>query len=804
MMAVWSNGALMLHLITLHITLLSSQASFGADVKCWWRRVSYNKPVASVECQANPQESTLECNLCLQHVLSFKPAIHLSQTGCSRTSASFSALLESHHMQNTTCTLLCPGNTARQTTLSCIVQEGYPPPSCLVPSHDDIKNIHCNWTGSLNPLIPTNFTLHWKEIAGNRYNGFKDVGESDSGIIPREQYPSHEYIEVWISAVNALGKLNSEILLINTQHIIQPASPFIINHSSDPLEIFWESEAENIGQWHCKVQYKKQCDQDWTEVEDSYEVSFILEDAAPFTKYRFRVRCRRASDERSVMSDWSPEYIAETPVAAPMGMLDVWSDCDSSSDESSCTVLWKEMPKQQARGNINSYLLTMKLSNGSVLNINGSVYASAEIYTRCEQGMTRKEPPNLVSHAQQSYLRCPQEQSCFHYCHLSIPVKEVKCIGVTVNTAGGESSPAVVALPSTGLVHTAGTLEVRGRSEELNVSWPLFSHDIQEYVVQLKPVGLPHTQCLNWVKVHKNQTFVTLRGPLPDYTAYNVSLFAIVNNRSCLLKSAIAYTVEGVPPKVEHFQAISTSLLSVNLTWTLIPHNMSRGHILHYLVGISNDVDVYKVNSNQSSLQLHNLKPDQKYEVWISANTTAGEGNRTYTIFTTAQSGNITSITMITIFLIMVIIVAVVCCLMAKKIKWINIPDPINSSSFKELSNQLPFWQSLPVRSASMEHGLTISQVEVVPEVEVNHEPEVEQPEEPREHDQSRGKELQGYEELKRNNSVLRRQKEYSQMIDSSDEEGKECEEDEWNEEWNEETFPSDYEKHFLPCIMGV
>ncbi|GAA6110820.1 interleukin 12 receptor, beta 2a, like [Tachysurus ichikawai] len=636
MMAVWSNRALMLHLITLHIILLFSQASFGADVKCWWRRVSYNRPIASVECQANPQESTLECNLCLQHVLSFKPAIHLSQTGCSRMSASFSALLESHHMQNATCTLLCPG-----THLSCIVQEGYPPPSCLVPSHDDIKNIHCNWTGSLNPLIPTNFTLHWKEFAGNRYNGFKDVGESDSGIIPREQYPSHEYIEVWVSAVNALGKLNSEILLINTQNIIQPASPFINEHSSDPLEIFWKlnNEAEHFGGWHCKVQYRKQCDQDWTEVEDSYEVSFILEDAAPFTQYRFRVRCRHASDERSVMSDWSPEYIAETPVAAPMGMLDVWSDCDSSSDESSCTVFWKEMPKQQARGKINSYLLTMKLSNGSVLNINGSVYASAEMYTRCEQGTTRKEPPNLFSHAQQSYLKCPQEQSCFHYCHLSIPVKEVKCIGVTVNTAGGESSPAVVALPITGLVHTSGTLEVRGRSEELNVSWSSFPDNIQEYVVQLKPVGLPYNQCLNWVKVHKNQTFVALRGRLPDYTAYNVSLFAIVNNRSCLLKSAIAYTVEGVPPKVEHFQAISTSPLSVNLTWTLIPLNMSRGHILHYLVGISNDVDVYKVNSNQSSLQLPNLKPDQKYEVWISANTIAGEGNRTYTFFTSAHSG---------------------------------------------------------------------------------------------------------------------------------------------------------------------
>ncbi|KAK3552815.1 hypothetical protein QTP86_022564 [Hemibagrus guttatus] len=561
-----------------------------------------------------------------------------------------------------------------------------PPPFCLVPFHDDKRNIHCNWTWSLNPLIPTNFTLHWRDLAENGYNGDKDVGESDSGIISRSEYPAHEYIKVWVSGVNALGELSSEILVINTQNIMQPASPLISSHNSEPLEILWEVpvEGDHSGAWECKVQYKKQCDQDWTEVEDTYEVGFILEDAVPFTIYRFRVRCRRASEESSVMSEWSPEYTAETPVAAPVGTLDVWSECDSSSDESSCTILWKEMPKQQARGNINSYVLTMKLSNGSVLNINGSVYTSAEIYTQCEQGTITKEPLNLVSPAQQIYLRCSQEQeqSCFHYCHLSIPVKEVKCIGVTVNTAGGKSSPALVALPRT--------------------------------------------------------------GQLSDYTAYNVSLFAIVNNRSCFLKSALGYTVEGVPPSVTQFQAIPTSPFSVNLTWTPIPLNMSRGHIMHYLVGISN---------------------------YVSENIT-----------------NIVVIVVLAVILLVLLIVLV--CSKSKISKWINIPDPINSSSFKQLSNQ--FWQSWPVPSAPVEYGLTISQVEIVPEPEIHHEPEVEQPEEHREQDQSREKELQGYGELEQNNSLLRRQKEYSQMIDSSD------------EEWNEEPYPSDYEKHFLPCIVGV
>ncbi|XP_026772684.3 interleukin 12 receptor, beta 2a, like [Pangasianodon hypophthalmus] len=807
MMAVWQSRALILPLLTLHIIWLSPHASFGLAVRCWWRRVSSVIHNVSIECQADPQGAMLECDLCHLHVLPLNPAAHVSQTECSHMSVSFSTLIDAHEMQKAECMLLCPGHTPGHTHLPCLVQEGYPPPTCLIPFNDEDRNIHCRWTGSLNPLIPTNFTLHWRNDDYG-YNGSKDIGGRDSVIILRADYQAHDCIEMWVSATNTLEKINSETLKTNTHSIIQPPPPSIIRHTSEPLEIFWSvsDEIEHSEQWQCKVQYKKLCDQDWTEVEDTYEVSFILEDAVPFTTYKFRVRCRHASDERAVMSTWSSEFTAETPAAAPVGMLDVWSDCDSMSDESNCTILWKEMPKQQARGNINSYVVTMKLSNGSVLNINGSVYTSAETCAQCGLDIITKEPSNLVSHAQQSYLTCRQEQSCFHYCHLSVPVKEVKGIGVTANTAGGKSSPALVALPRTGLLQPTVALEVRAKSQELNVSWSVllpFSDSVQEYVVQHKPVGLPYTPCLNWVKVHKNQTFVILRGQMSNYTAYNVSLYAIVSNRSCLLTSAIAYTVEGVPPKVTDFQAIPTSPFSVNLTWTPIPLNKSQGHIMQYLVGFCKDVVVYNVSSDKSSFQISNLNPDQQYEVWIRAKTSAGEGENATASFTTTSSANIIKIVVVIVVLVfitpLVLIISIVWYLRAKVPEWFyKIPDPINSSSFKQMSNQ--FWHSWPVSSASMEYGLTISQVEVVPEPEVDHEPEVEQPEEHREHRESRGKELQGFGGLEQNNSVLRHQKEYSQMIDSSDEEGRQDE----DEEWNEEPFPSDYEKHFLPCIVDA
>ncbi|KAI5619199.1 interleukin-6 receptor subunit beta-like [Silurus asotus] len=436
-----------------------------------------------------------------------------------------------------------------------------PPPYCLIPFYDEGDNLHCHWRGLFNPLIPTNFTLHWKMEVKDGQIHSKDFEENESGIIERDLYETHEIIKVWVTAANRLGTVDSEMLITNTKSFIQPATPSINKHSSDPLEITWDvsEDTEQFAQCQCKVQYKKLCDKDWTE---------------------------RVSDEKSVMSDWSSEYTVETPAAAPIGTLDVWSDCDSTSDETGCTVLWKEMPLQQARGKINNYVVTMKLANGSVWNLNESFYTSAETCVHRGLDNVEKEQSYRVSHAQQNYLRCPQEQerSCFHYFHLSIPVKEVNVIEVTANTTGGKSNPALVALPRT--------------------------------------------------------------GQLTNYTAYNVSLFAVVNNRSCLLKSAIAYSVEGVPSEVTDFQAIPTSPYTVNLTWTPIPLNKSHGHIIQYFVGLHDDEvqgcatasgpqQVHNVSSNKRSFQISNLNPGQQYAVWISTKTSAGEGKRTTACFTT-------------------------------------------------------------------------------------------------------------------------------------------------------------------------
>lgn len=102
------------------ISFAAYPASLGVTVKCWWRKVSPIGHNVTIECQADPQGSILECDLCRLRVLPQKPAAHVSQTGCSHTSVSFSALIDAREMQNADCTLLCPGDTS----LPCTVQNG--------------------------------------------------------------------------------------------------------------------------------------------------------------------------------------------------------------------------------------------------------------------------------------------------------------------------------------------------------------------------------------------------------------------------------------------------------------------------------------------------------------------------------------------------------------------------------------------------------------------------------------------------------------------------------------------------------
>ncbi|XP_076853344.1 interleukin 12 receptor, beta 2a, like isoform X2 [Brachyhypopomus gauderio] len=777
-------------LLTIHVLCLS-YVSFGEQITCWWNKVEAVRWNVYIECQTLPLIFMQKCP-CDLHLL-LEQTVQATLQHCTEVSVHFTIAVEPQAMQNVSGTLTCRG----QDPAICTVKEGYPPPTCSIPLEDVDSNINCSWPH--NPLNPMGFILYLEDTHGHGIDGSPlDMGSNNSVIIHRVKYTSTSCLKAWLSVSNTLGSVRSDEINFNTGLIGQPRPPRITGHISEPLEIIWNSEmpADLPAEWLCKVQYQKTCDTNWTEDRSSHEANFVLPYTVPFTTYTFRVRCWSTSQEETfvVMSDWSEEYNAKTPPAAPLGKLDVWSMCDPDLKAPTCKILWKEMPAAQAQGYVSGYVVRVSLRDdtGVTVRVKGTDYAAEETCTQC---LPVTDGTGLASDVSPAPRTCEEEKSCFQYT-LKYPIMEVQGVFVSASTAQGESSPSRVALPRSHKTDVPRVRpEVTGTGRALTVSWSVpewFSESVQEYVVQHRPLNPPHILCLNWMKVNKTQNVVTMRVPL----------------------------------KVKDLQITEISSSSVNLTWTTIPFHESPDPSLHYLVGLD-DRSVINVTRNVSSVQLCDLKPGQHYNVWISVVNEAGMGENTTAGFTKASDNRVFVVAVVALTLLLVIFIILTVKYVSSHLssfKWLQgVPDPINSRLFRGMNNQVLVNNTqlhYPLHPANtlMDPGLSNGNVEIVmvsdspadleddgKEIDgllkVPEEEDEEEEEEQLEEDPGPGEDV-GQQEpehggLERTNSaVLDRRKDYSQMIDCDDEQGSGEDED-----WDEQPYPSDYERHFLPCL---
>uniref|UniRef100_A0A8C2AV84 Interleukin 12 receptor, beta 2a, like n=1 Tax=Cyprinus carpio TaxID=7962 RepID=A0A8C2AV84_CYPCA len=610
------------HFVIVLYMWICSQASCEVVLNCWWNQTLPVGRNVSVVCHMS--RPTLaranSCGLCQLNVIT-QGHRHQFPSTCASTKETFSFSIAAEDRENIRC--VCNGNTADT----------------------------CNVT-----------------VRGGC--------DSDSAVIKRTEYMKSTYTTVWVTAENVLGSVQSEKSDFNTGHIKRPDPPYNISLTSAPLEFIWDMDCDGMGPLDksCQVQYHENNHMDWIEVDDC-QAMFVLEDPQPFTLYSFRVRCHCGHEEK-VMSSWSSVNSVRTPPAAPVGQLDVWSDCAPNSDKSSCNVYWKEMPLSQARGEIISYIVMLQLENGTQV--------------------TRQRRDTVSQH--------PAEQSCLQ---LSFPLEPgVRGVFVSANTSMGTSDPTFMPFAVRGQMMPEVNLSVVGENQMLLVSWsihPQFSESVLEYVVQHVSV-VPHL-CLNWVRVNRTQRSVTLKGDLRNYTAYNVSLFAVFNNHTTFLSSEIAYTLEGVPPKVQQVHVNNISHSSATLIWSPIPVNESKGVILHYLVGITETGS--KISSDRTSALLSELQPAKQYQAWVSAVSAAGEGNRRFTTFSTNEKDRDVKTILLPVF-IPLMMVLVLCC--------VKIPDPINSKTFKHMN----FQHAWPRLCSPSELTLKISELEIVENLDPN------------------------------------------------------------------------------------
>ncbi|XP_057203139.1 interleukin 12 receptor, beta 2a, like [Triplophysa rosa] len=768
--------------------------AFEVEVNCWYNQALPVSANVSVVCHTSLQGRPAICGLCQLDVMISEQRHHLP-SACTNISETRAISIAFEHKGHVRCMLNCRGNTLD--TCNVTVLGGIPPnppsrPNCSIEDLEE-RDIHCNWSSSNKPRRPTIYTLHWQDFTGRSIN-FRE-SEKEHAIIKREEYTEDAPIKVWVTARNVLGTAKSHEYEFNTGHIIRPDTPNITYHTSQPLEIFWEMECETEGEsdMKCQVQYHADDDMDWTEVDD-YQLSFLLEDPRPFTDYQFRVHCR-CKDEQEVMSHWSSVYSVRTPPAAPIGTLDVWSDCAPNSETTFCNVFWKEMPVSQARGEVNNYIVTLKLENGT-------------------------ESRQVTRQRRDTESQRSAEQGCGRLGRFPL-LAGVMGVFVSANTSMGISDPTFIAFPVLGQSTPGVNLSVTEMNGKLMVSWSApsgFSENIQEYVVQHVSVEPSHPPCLNWVRVNKTRSFVTLTGKFRNYTAYNVSLFAVIRNSSTFLKSAVAYTLQGVPPEVPKFNVKNISHSSVTLIWSHIPVHASKGVILQYSVGLNEDT-VVNVSSDRTSYQMSELQPAQQYQAWVSAVTAAGEGARSITTFSTADKSGYVATTLLAVFIVvplfaLILLVALLFVFRSHVATLFCgvIPDPTNSKSFKHANIQ-HVWPGL---FSPSESELKISELEVLENLisiavtpttettleKVDTEPQQDQiPDGVHRKVEDREK-IEESVEPKREIIAERDgwRKDYSEMVDIDEDEGGGGD-DEEDEEWVEQHCFSDYERHFMPTV---
>nr|AKM20923.1 interleukin-12 receptor subunit beta-2-like X2 [Ctenopharyngodon idella] len=632
----WRN--VKLHFLIPLYMWICSQASFEVDVNCWWNQALHVDPNVSVVCHTSAQGRANSCDLCQIYVIT-PGQRHLLPSTCASTKETLNFSIATKHTGHIRC--VCNGNMVD--TCNVTVREG--------------------WT----------FT--------------QGRGDEENAIIKRDEYIKSTDITAWVTAENVLGSALSEESVFNTGHIVRPGPPNNITHTFMPPVIDWNMDCDTVEPLDksCQVQYRAHTTHhplDWIQ-EDDFQSTFPLEDSQPFTLYSFRVRCHCGYEEK-VMSEWSSVYSVRTPPAAPVGQLDVWSDCASNSDNSSCNIYWKEMPLSQARGEISSYIVTLKLKNGTEI-----------------KRVTRQRRDTGSQHRHKQY--CLQLRQFT----VKMGVMGVR-VFVSANTSMGMSDPTFMPFPLRGQTAPEVNLSAIGENQTLQVSWhvhPQFTESVLEYVVQYVSV-VPHHPCLNWVRVNRTKRSVTITGDFRNYTAYNVSLFAVFNNHSTFLKSAIAYTLQGIPPEVPQFHVKSISHSSVILMWSPIPVHESKGVILHYLVGI--DETESNVSSDKTSMQLSDLQPCRQYQAWVSAVSTAGEGKRSVTTFSTTNENRFVTSILLAVFIPLMLVFAFIFLLLRYCSQ--KIPDPLNSKSFKHVN----FQHTWPWLSSPTELTVKISELEIV------------------------------------------------------------------------------------------
>ncbi|KAG5263176.1 hypothetical protein AALO_G00283440 [Alosa alosa] len=494
------------------------------------------------------------------------------------------------------------------------------PPSCLIPFSQ--TDIFCEWTPDAGL---TNYTLHWSYDEVDK----SEKASGGGGTILRRHYDRLALVSVWITASDSQGSHTSPKTHFLPSSITQPPPPDSVSSMSvdGHMEVSW-SWAPESGPGASYYGMRQGCDatkilghQRWTQEEGITARHFQLVEPLPLTRYEFQVRCTCVE----VMSPWS-NLTLDTPQAAPVDLVDIWTDCGLSS-HTPCNITWKDPDRSLQRANLEGFDFREEFQNGTVRKWTVSSNSL---------GVTQPACINLAFHT------------------------EVPSMKFTVTREGEQG---------------------------LTASWsppPHFSEHVQEYVLQRRRAGLPFSDEFDWIRVNRDKNATLLKGQFRNCTPYDISLFVLMLNQTTqMMASTVAFSFQCVPPEVPFdVQCRQDSAL---VSWAHTALKDTVGHMLRYRLQLNNNT-VYHAEGTQ--FLLLGLQPAQTYELTLQAETGAGVGHIRRLICTTSTPPGFPVQVVVWFLAACVCCLSVGCWIYKTRVLHCGyVPDPKHSQLLQELNH---------------------------------------------------------------------------------------------------------------------
>uniref|UniRef100_A0A8D0F468 Interleukin 6 signal transducer n=1 Tax=Strix occidentalis caurina TaxID=311401 RepID=A0A8D0F468_STROC len=478
-------------------------------------------------------------------------------------------------------------------------------------------------------------------------------------------------LEVWVEAENALGKAESDPLVLDPIEIVKPLSPHNLSVNSEilptVLKLSWENRISvAVMKLKFNIRYRITGDTNWMQVppEDtaSPRTSFSVQGLRPYTEYVFSIRCMK-EDGVGYWSDWSEEKTGVTTEDKPSKGPPIWRSIAACHSPAFWTVhlMWKALEPFEANGVIFQYEVTVRSKS--------PLSSLSEKYNVNTTNLTLKLPNGTYE------------------------------VTVIAHNRVGASPPSVLLIPATNSKAPVKSVRTLPKDGKLWVGWTAPNSYVLKYVIEWCLVSNSSDCIIEWQNEPGNVQGTYLKGDIKPFKCYLITVYPLYADGQGSGQSVKAYLQQDRPSKGPTVQTKKVGKAEAVLTWNHLTVDEQNGFIRSYTIfykTVDGNETAVTVDPSKTEYTLSSLTSDTLYTVRMMAYTDEGGRSGPDFTFTTQKfgKGEIEAIVVpVCLAFLLIVLLGVLFCFnkrdLIKKHIWPIVPDP-SKSNIAQWSPQVP------------------------------------------------------------------------------------------------------------------